>query len=381
MQRVAVLMLVVAALPVRADVAPPPPPPAPAPVEAPADDASAVPTAVRRPKANQRILCGCASSRFLGVKGPTVVGNGTHGAWLHGEAAIGAFAAGDAGKLAPSSLPFAIDVDDRSTAGASRLVKLRATGEGAGLLGITRPGDPGPRDVATVTLAPSASTDAPAPGLKALWLEPAEARERRDCGPWLTQRIAFEAVPGSAPIDAFLVTDLDSGARTLVDARHAGAFGIGRVEVCDHGFRVENRPQRLEIAPVSSTGATGPAWGFAHDGTGTTPVVRITTPPTADADQLDTPYPVPGVPTQAFSWMSVGGFWIILVVTGVVASLLGFIAWRLKRRRLAEIVCASCQRSVPVDVLDEKTDGFFCPHCGASGMWKGRRVDVDVTRL
>jgi DNA-directed RNA polymerase subunit RPC12/RpoP len=79
--------------------------------------------------------------------------------------------------------------------------------------------------------------------------------------------------------------------------------------------------------------------------------------------------------------MSVGGFWIILVVTGVVASLLGFIAWRLKRRRLAEIVCASCQRSVPVDVLDEKTDGFFCPHCGASGMWKGRRVDVDVTRL
>jgi len=33
-------------------------------------------------------------------------------------------------------------------------------------------------------------------------------------------------VPGSAPVDAFLVTDVDSGERTLVDARHAGAFGI-----------------------------------------------------------------------------------------------------------------------------------------------------------
>ena len=52
-----------------------------------------------------------------------------------------------------------------------------------------------------------------------------------------------------------------------------------------------------------------------------------------------------------------------------------------RRRRLAEVICSSCQRGVPIDVLDEKTDGFFCPHCGASGMWKGRRVDVDVTRL
>jgi DNA-directed RNA polymerase subunit RPC12/RpoP len=79
--------------------------------------------------------------------------------------------------------------------------------------------------------------------------------------------------------------------------------------------------------------------------------------------------------------MSVGGFWILLALTGLVASLLGFVVWRLKRRRLAEVVCASCRRGVPIDVLDEKTDGFFCPHCGASGMWKGRRVDVDVTQL
>jgi len=391
-QRVAFLMLVVAALPVRADVVLPPPPPPPpttttateAPVDATVDasgTSAADAPAIRKPKTNQRVLCGCASSRFLGVKGPTAIGAGTHGAWLHGEAAIGAFAAADNGKLAPSTLPFAVDVDARGTGGASRLVKLRATGEGSGLLGITRPGDPGPRDVATVTLAPSSSSSSSPPALQALWLEPAEARERRDCGPWLTQRIAFELVPGSAPVDAFLVTDVDSGERTLVDARHAGAFGIGRVEVCDHGFRVQNRPQRLEIAPVSSTGATGLAWGFAHDGTGTTPVTRLATPPTADPGQLDAPYPVPGAADRRFSWVSVGGFWILLVVTGVVASVLGFIAWRLKRRRLAEVICSSCQRGVPIDVLDEKTDGFFCPHCGASGMWKGRRVDVDVTRL
>ncbi len=386
MQRAALLMLVVAALPGRADVVlPPPPPPPPAIVGATgALDAVEGLPAVRKPKANQRVLCGCASSRFLGMKGPTAIGAGTHGAWLHGEAAVGAFAAGADGKLAPSSLPFAIDIDERGTGGASRLVKLRATGEGSGLLGITRPGDPGPRDVATVTLAPSSSTSLSSsslPALKALWLEPVEARERRDCGPWLTQRIAFELVAGSVPVDAFLVTDLDSGERTLVDVRHAGAFGIGRVEVCDHGFRVENRSQRIELAPVSSTGATGLRWGFAHDGTGTTPVTRLATPATADPDQLDAPYPVPGANDRRFSWLSVGGFWILIVLTGAVASVLGFIAWRLKRRRLAEVTCASCQRSVPIDVLDEKTDGFFCPHCGASGMWKGRRVDVDVTRL
>lgn len=382
----AALLMFVAALPARADIAPPPPPPpqaAPsiAPDPAGPSTAAAPAAAAKKPKSNQRILCGCASSRFLGVKGPTVVGDGTHGAWLHGEASIGGFATGDDGKLAPAALPFALDVDARATGGASRLVRLRATGDGAGLLGITRPGDPGPRDVATVTLSSATESASAPPALQALWLEPAEARERRDCGPWLTQRIAFEPVPGSAAVEAFVVTDLDSGERTLVDARHAGAFGIGRVEVCDHGFRVDNRPQRLEIAPVSATGATGLPWGFAHDGTGQTPVVRLATPATADPGQLDAPYPVPGQEGRGFSWMSVGGFWILLALTGLVASLLGFVAWRLKRRRLAEVVCASCQRGVPIDVLDEKTDGFFCPHCGASGMWKGRRVDVDVTRL
>jgi predicted RNA-binding Zn-ribbon protein involved in translation (DUF1610 family) len=219
-----------------------------------------------------------------------------------------------------------------------------------------------------------------APTLKALWLEPVEARERRDCGAWLTQRLAFELAAGSAAVEAFAITD-EAGTVTVVDARHVGAFGIGRVDVCDHGLALNNRPARLTIAPIAALGATGAAWAFSHDGTGTAPVARVSSPPSADEDLLASPYPTPGEPYRPFSWRSVGGMWIIFIATGVVATLLGFVAWRLKRRRLAEVVCASCHKSVAIDVLDERTDGFFCPHCGASGIWKGQRVDVDVTRL
>ncbi len=317
------------------------------------------------------------------MKGPTVVGTKTHGAWLHGEASMAAFARGEDGALTETSLPFVLDVDPRSTGGASRLATIRATQEGVGLLGIRRLADPTPRDIASVTLAPStsASPSSPPPVLQAVWLEPPEARERRDCGAWRTQRLAFETAPGSVAVDGFVVTDLDTGAQTLVDARHVGAFGLGRVDVCDHGAVVPEQPQRLSIAPVSATGATGLPWGFSHDGTATMPVQRIQTPETAKSDLLDTPYPVPGIDARRFSWRSVGGFWILIVVGGAAASLVGFVVWRLKKRRLAEVACATCHKTVAVDILDDATDGFFCPHCGASGMWKGRTSDVSVTRL
>jgi hypothetical protein len=362
---------------VRADLAPPPPPP---PTSAPAEPGAVDTVKVKKPNA---LLCGCASSRFLGtkVRGPAAVGVNTHAAWLHGETRIDGFTNTD-GKLAPAEAPFAVDADERGTGGASRLIRVRATGDGSFDLGIMRRSDSQPRDVLSAALSPSATAPSSTPPqVTAMWLEPVEARDRRDCGAWLTQRLAFELAPGSSPIDAFAVTDLDSGAVTLVDARHVGAFGIGRVGVCDHGFGTLNAPQRLEVAPVSALGGTGAPWGFAHDGSGSTPVTRLSSPSSADSQKLETPYPMPGEAPFRFSWLSVGGMWILLPATGILAALLAFIAWRLTRRRMAEVVCASCNRSVPVDVLDHKTDGFFCPHCGATGMWKGNRVDVDVTRL
>lgn len=336
---------------------------------------------VKSPKPNA-LLCGCASSRFLGATvRPAVVGNGTHGAWLHGESHIAGFNSID-GKLVPAQVLFAVDADERGTGGVSRLVRLRATGEGAGELAIMRRVEAQPRDVlaATLSTAVSLPTSEP-PQLLAMWLEPVEARDRRDCGPWLTQRLAFEVAPGSVPVDAFAITDLDSGGVTLVDARHVGGFGIGRVAVCDHGFATANAPQRLEVVPVSAVAGSGAPWGFAHDGSGNTPVTRLSSPASADVTKLATPYPVPGEAPFRFSWLSVGGLWILLPLTGLMAALLGFVAWRLKRRRMAEVVCASCHRTVPIDVFDAKTDGLFCPHCGATGIWKGNRVDVHVTRL
>jgi DNA-directed RNA polymerase subunit RPC12/RpoP len=367
----------------RADIAPPPPPP-PTPSAAPTTTTTTTSTTEAAPpkkiSAKQTILCGCASSRFLGSR-PAVVGANTLGVWLHGEARLGAFSKNDAGALVEGDAPFAIDLDERGTAGASRLVRVRATRSGEGLIGILRPNDKAPRDVLTSTFEPSVTAPAPAPVVKGMWLEPVETRERRDCGTWQTQRLAFELAEGSVGVDAFVVTDLDSGTATVVDARHVGAFGIGHVDVCEHGAAVGNVAARVAIAAVSGVGATSEPWQFAHDGTGATPVARLSSPASADPDLLTLSFPVPGEPEMRFSWLSVGGIWILLPATGIVAAILAFIALVLRRRRMAEVVCSSCHKTVPVDVLDRATDGFFCPHCGASGMWKGKAVDVNVTTL
>ena len=217
--------------------------------------------------------------------------------------------------------------------------------------------------------------------LGALWLEPVEVRDRRDCGPWVTQRLAWEPAAGSDAVEGFAVKDLDSGVTTLIDIRHVGAFGIGHVSVCDHGVVVGNAPARLEIRPLSALGTTGEPWQFAHDGTGTTPTTRLSSPATADQERIAMPFPVPGTPTRPMSLFSLGGMWIVAPLFGVLCALLGFAVWRFKRRRVVEARCASCAGAVPIDLLDHKTDGFFCPHCGAAGYWKGRGVDVDSTRL
>lgn len=337
-----------------------------------------------RPKGNQRMLCGCASSRFLARGAVTLDARNALPAWLHGETHIDGFAKNEAGKLVTTTLPIAVTefaVDD-ATPGAARLVQVTAQGSGTGFLGMVRPGDLSPKDVVTVTLAgtAAAATGAP-PRLSAVWLAPVEERERKDCGPWTTARLAFELDEGSPAVDAFLIRDGRTGRQSLVDARHAGAFGIGRVEVCDHGFALEDT-ELLEIVPLSSSWGRGEPWSWALDPQGQADPRRIAVPKSADDDLVDSAFPVPGLPTKPISLLSVGGMWILPAAGGVLCGAIGFLFWRFKRRRMETVSCSSCHARIPVDMLDEKTDGFFCPSCGTAGLWKGKGdVDVDVTRL
>ena len=49
---------------------------------------------------------------------------------------------------------------------------------------------------------------------------------------------------------------------------------------------------------------------------------------------------------------------------------------------ITAFLCVLCHALIPVDVLDEKTDGFFCPSCGTAGLWKAKGGSaVAVTRL
>jgi predicted RNA-binding Zn-ribbon protein involved in translation (DUF1610 family) len=218
--------------------------------------------------------------------------------------------------------------------------------------------------------------------LDALWLASPEHRERRDCGAWSTMRTAFSLREGSVAVEAFDVRDVDTGERRLLDARHVGAFGLGEVPACHHGFPLSTSTQTLEIVPVSASGVRGAPWVLRHDGHGLVDVVRVSSPPDADAELIASPLPQPGRPQQKFSWVSVGGMWILSALLGLVCGVIGFLFWRFKKRRMHDVRCAACGAAIPVDVLDDKTDGFFCPACGKAGVWKGRRrVDVDSTRL
>lgn len=373
---VVTVVVALAALPAVADD------PAPAPTtEATTEPTTTTTTTEKpKPKKNARVLCGCATSRFLDR--PAALDAKTAlPAWLHGEAHVDAFSKDEAGKLVSSStLPLTTVEFTGETGGASRFVQVRATGVGDGFAGIVRPGDNAPRDVVTAKLtAPYASTTTaqPGPKLKALWLAAPEVRERRDCGSWTTQRIAWELDEGSADVAAFVVTDVDRGASVVVDARHAGAFGIGRVDVCDHGAPIDETA-RLSITPLSSTWGQGGAWGFSMKPA--VDPVRTATPPDADEDVWEQSFPVPGTPTKPYSLLSVGGVWSLTLVGGGVAGVIGFIFWRLKKRRVTDIRCSNCNAKIPVDVLDDKVDGFFCPSCGTAGIWK-RGAEVTSTRL
>jgi hypothetical protein len=364
------------------------------------------------PAAGNPVLCGCAAARFLPRVGAVVDESRTYFAWLHGGARIVGFRRGDGGPLVESDLPMAVDhafvgngkgaslfdlsrevqagltADEgarrRLTGDGSGLVRLGVREGQTGLLGIVKARESAPRDVVDLgQQAPPATAMAEAaPLLRGLWLRPPEERQRRDCGSWTTMRIAFELASQSVPVEAFVVRDLSSGSTSLVDARHAGAFGLGYVAVCRHGFPVGTAAQTLEVTPVSASGMKAEPWVVHHDGLSTSEVRFQQVPPSASPDALERSFPVPGQRDRQFSWLSVGGMWILSAALGLVCGVIGFLLWRFRRRRLRDVRCASCSSAVPVDVLDPRTDGFFCPACGAAGIWKGSRgVAVDVTRL
>ena len=333
---------------------------------------------------NQRLLCGCASSRFLD-RGPLDIGEGSLGFWLHGETTIESFEVQEGGKVVPAELPWRIQLfgdDDGvdgenavSADGSSRFGQVAATGTGDGWLGIVRPGDTVPRDLVQGHFSPAKASPTLVPKLKALWVAAPEDRERRDCGPWRTQRLAFDLVDGSPDVEAFIINS------TLVDARHVGAFGIGRVEVCDHGAAITPSTTSLEIVPLTATGVRGEAWRFTVDTDASGAVTTTKAPSTVDRDLLDLGFPVPGESRQQFSLLSVGGMWLGLIAAMIVGAVVGFLMVRFKRRKIAQVVCTACGCAVSVDVLDEKADGFFCPTCGTTGMWKGAGKSVEVSRL
>lgn len=334
------------------------------------------------------MVCGCAAPRLL-ARGPVVLDpGGTLSAWLHDGARLEAFARDvqDPQRLMAVDAPVAIDEfagfgDTAPVSTTSRLVRARAVGAVAPgtFIGVLRKADRAPRDVVAVAGEGAAAVppaEAP-PVLRALWLAPLEERERPGCGAWLTHRVAFENDAGAPPPEAFLVTHVASKRSALVDVRAAGAFGLGHVAVCEQGLPLAaGEAADLEVRPVGAGFGVGAPWVFRSDGTGTTDLVRVASPPSADVGRIAAPFPVPGAPdpgapgskrlaAAVMGSVVVGAAVVALVVWGIIPA---------RRRRMQEIACPACARRIPLDTLatlDPATEGFFCPACGAAGFWKG----------
>lgn len=333
-----------------------------------------------RADAAPRARCGCATARLLSRSADL---NAGAAAWLHDGATVGLFAQTDGG---PNLTPVPDLLGEESFAveslGSSRLVRVRAEGAVPAqvVVGLVRRGEKAARDVATVKSGVPA--DGP-PLVRALWLAPLELRDRPGCGQSLTHRLAWELEATSPPIIAFVVKNKSSGQSAVIDARHVGAFGIGRVDICDHGLPLQSTAVELEVQAVSASFATTQAWGFLSDGAGQADPTRTATPAGADRDLVAQPFPVPGDPTVAALGLKSAGV-VVMAMVGGGAALFALFFWVIlprAKRRLVDVRCPACQARIPLDVLDKKTDGFFCPSCGRSGVWKGNRLDVDVTRL
>lgn len=339
------------------------------------------------PKRSPRVLCGCPSARFL----ERTVRDGAATVWLHDGAHVDTFVRDPAhpDRLLAADQPPVVEelpMAGEALPSSSRLARVRAPPGLAGFLGILRPRETLPKDVLDLA-KPGESSGAPAaPRLRALWLRPLEEREREGCGAYLTHTIAWEPVEGSTTeLAALLVRDLDTQRTALVDVRFAGVYGIGRIEVCEQGLPLQaGAPANLEIRPVSSGLVVGEAWAFSSDGTGLVDPARRAVPPEADADRVQDPFPVPGADDRSgptFKMISVA---VMGAVAGgaAIAALFAWVVVPMRRRRMKDVRCAACGKEIPVDTLDDKTDGFFCPACGAAGFWKGKGGQtVDVHKL
>jgi hypothetical protein len=166
-----------------------------------------------------------------------------------------------------------------------------------------------------------------------------------------------------------------------VDARSAGAFGIGRVDVCDIGMPLEaNKKVELEVRPVSASFGVGDPWQFRSDGTGQTDTVRKLIPQDADESRCKDPFPIPGQDEGKGLTLKQMAVMIMGTVVGGAAifAFVVFVVIPMRKRRMVEIKCPSCGSAVPMDALDPKTDGFFCPACGKAGSWKGDAKSLEV---
>ncbi len=370
---VATVVALLAAAPLAADEPAPPPP---------AQTAAPV-----GPKKSPRVLCGCPSARFL-ERVPT---GGAVAVWLHDGAHVDAFVRDPE---RPDRLVAAAEapaVEELAHGGhappsQSRLVRARAPEGFLGFLGILRPRETIPKDVVDLGKGLSAPTVAPpAPRLRALWLKPLEERERPGCGAYLTHQVAWEPADGSPDLAALLVRDVAADVSALVDARFAGVYGVGHVAVCEQGLPLAAQAAvTLEVRPVSSALVVGEAWTFTSDGAGLVAPARAGVPPEADPDRIEDPFPVPGAddggkPTLKMISVAVMG---VVVAGAGGAALFAWVIVPLRRRRMKDVRCTACGKEIPVDTLDDKTDGFFCPSCGAAGFWKGRQgSEVGVHKL
>ncbi|HEY4220927.1 MAG TPA: hypothetical protein VGO62_06280 [Myxococcota bacterium] len=354
------------------------------------------------PPKSPRVQCGCPTPRLLEHKAPGVAAlplddSHTISAWLHDGAHIGLFQQDEVDKQKLTPLDSAdaplVDVTDFTSAELantlSRFVRVRATGPvpARAFLGILRSTDKTPRDVVAVAGDGSAQPvpPGPAPVVKALWLTPLEEHDRGGCGTWLTHRIAFELGDGSPAPEAFLVEDAHTKQQALVDARFAGVFGLGRVDVCEQGLAFSaGGPTHITVRPVSAAFGVGAPWRFDSDGSGQTDLVRTASPDSADRARIDEAFPVPGMDDHRGPSLKLLAVTIMSTVVGgaLIAALIAFVIIPARKRRMKDIRCPSCGKQVPYDALDPKTDGFFCPACGAAGFWKGAQsTDVDVNRL
>lgn len=339
------------------------------------------------PRKSPRVLCGCPTARFL----ERAATGGTVPVWLHDGAHVDTFVRDSArpDRLLASEVPPTVEelpVAGEPVPSQSRLARVRAPEGFGGFLGILRTSETLPKDVLDLSKGAPAASKAPlAPRLRALWLKPLEARERPGCGAYLTHLVAWEPAEGAAELAALLVRDVATGATALVDVRFAGVYGLGRIDVCEQGIPLAaGAAATIEVRPVSSSLAIGEAWSFASDGNGVVAPARAAVPPEADRDRIEDPFPIPGAddgrsPTLKVISVAVMG---VAVSGAAVAALFAWVIIPIRRRRMKDVRCAACGKDIPIDTLDDKTDGFFCPSCGAAGFWKGKHgAEVGVHKL